>query len=930
MPRGNQPSAGPMPLALPLPRLNGGINRFDRDAGPDELVDALDVIDDDGEVRRRDAFASVAIAPPHLLPAGSLVVRFGTPNQSAPFTAASTDGRVKTNHVSYAQFYFGGDFVFDGVDFQGTTVVVSPSTPLAQQLRAVGYFWNGSAWTALPFMFDSTILFESGANFAASFMRDGQIAWHRSHVATWAQSTIDSVTKYWIRVLLIRTDTSAQTAIGTGEIRWFAPGPRPFVLEPCNGIFPAKLAGEERRFIIGADARKTTSSMAQRKGAALGDWRGAYRERTRDMGLLVDEGAGVFGEVTWPDWQERTADPDTWANVGGSPGTIGTANQLTKLRRDYDWSTNQFFGGKIRTNLTPSGTGNTTTNLRLASAPSGIANTSLRGLRVRCTARSGAGPAVNEVREIVTNVGADLTVYGAFTAAADANNRFDIEWPGAELFVNQDDRSFEANTNTADALAFLDIDGSLSRSLTDLPAASSATYWRIGRSLRNSIDSGERWSGMRDGVTRHLLLTNGYSPILTFDGRALRQLEANTTSDLALYYVGSLPDDASKGGGADPQVLALSKLRSKPPTGKYLLDFSGRVVVSGSHGRPHDVYWSAPGAANNIWPLLYNATIRDSINSPITGIATLYDRLIAFTATSIHQGSQPDDAGVIRFKPVCQGIGFSTHFAVGRVALAGQQALIGPNADGLYLFSGAEPTPLIKDWAQVLEGGVNAELLHRAVAAVAAQRQWYLCALAPAGAGANTRILVYDYDRKRSWVWSAPFGGVSSIAVDYDAAGRERILIGTDDGFVMTMLNAATDDGDSISAYAKSSAQAPLGFGQEMALTRMLLTMKSLGATRTLDVALYTNKSGSAWQDADLTIDRGESLFGTATFPTPPVADPAPAGTAAFADEGYKTVPLNCPAGTRAHQFQVKIGGTARWRYRSGEIAMRPLSRRGR
>ena len=61
-------------VSVPLPPLSGGVNRFEREARPDQAVSAENVINKDGELCRRESFSSIACGAPHHAPAGSVMM----------------------------------------------------------------------------------------------------------------------------------------------------------------------------------------------------------------------------------------------------------------------------------------------------------------------------------------------------------------------------------------------------------------------------------------------------------------------------------------------------------------------------------------------------------------------------------------------------------------------------------------------------------------------------------------------------------------------------------------------------------------------------------------------------------------------------------------------------------------------------------------
>ena len=145
-----------------------------------------------------------------------------------------------------------------------------------------------------------------------------------------------------------------------------------------------------------------------------------------------------------------------------------------------------------------------------------------------------------------------------------------------------------------------------------------------------------------------------------------------------------------------------------------------------------------------------------------------------------------------------------------RVSTQGTSGLIGPGTDGVYYFNGSEPVPVLDDWERLLKGGVNRGRLDDAVSAVSFTKNLYFLAVPSHGSEVNDRVLVFDFARKNWWVWSSPHG-VSFMATDYDEAGKETVLFGTNDGHIQVLTGSLTDDGQVISSHASTLPVAPFG-----------------------------------------------------------------------------------------------------------------------
>lgn len=921
-------------IPIPLSNLSRGINRFAAEAGADQCADTLNAINDSGEVRRRDAFVPVGSGPPHLFPAGHLIVLTEATLGSGTFVSAATRtpalGSVNAIYLGLRVATPAPVGQFDGLDFRNTDTV-SPS--LAAHLVVDPQYWNGSAWTSVPSFVDETKDLSSG--YFAPFLRNGRIYWHTDQItASWTTRSVNSTTAYWMR-LVIRTLAGTATTLG-GTLTTKAPGLRAFVFAPVNAIFPVRI--ERRASIVLASDRKHRNTPSTgvldgehrqlfagglEKGAQLGV-KTETLEETRVAPLLEDETAGTYGEIVWP----RPTRNGT--GIGSSGLTYGTASRLQKIRTQvydpdsarlvpYQWAINQWRGGVLSGSLTPVATFAAST-VRVTALASGLSSVAgfYRGCRIRCT--TAGGVALNEEREVReyevggTNI---FYVYPDWSAAPTGSARFTVYGPPA-IAYHPSDRTVwgEAKTNAEHTIE-------LSATGDYVPATTVWTnfigYLRLGRELRWTTDAADRWTGVVDTITGRLIVTNGRSGLLEYDGSYLRRLQADFRSLGALAYVGALPDVKALSSG-DYKVNALSLLRRAPPSGKYIVAHQSRVFVAGFESEPFTVRWSAPGGLNNVWPLLYEDIIRDTEADPIVGMVTLDERLVVFTPTAIHEALGPDDSGRFSFQPLSQGIGFVAHQAVCVIATGGSSQLVGIAPDGIYAFAGGEPTVVLDDWNRVLDGGVNQDALSLSLSCAAPQRSWALFAVTPRGASTNTRILVWDYQRNAWWVWSAPFG-VSSMAVDYDEAGKERILFGCDDGYLMTLGDGATDDGSTITSYATSPPVQPFG-GQECSLSGLVLTAKTLGGDSSQQMecdVLSGDDAAAPLQDGVLSIDDGAPRWGTATW-----------DSFTWTKAGFRSVRMNIVSYAKAHRVAYRVGGLVKWAVKAAELIAQPKSRRGR
>ena len=65
-------------ITVPIDPIDRGIDRHDTDIRSGKVTEALNVINDDGDLRRRDAYKTIYTAAPHFLPDGLTAVQAGT------------------------------------------------------------------------------------------------------------------------------------------------------------------------------------------------------------------------------------------------------------------------------------------------------------------------------------------------------------------------------------------------------------------------------------------------------------------------------------------------------------------------------------------------------------------------------------------------------------------------------------------------------------------------------------------------------------------------------------------------------------------------------------------------------------------------------------------------------------------------------------
>ena len=880
-------------LSVPLSAMTGGINRFEREAGPNQIVDGIDVISDDGDLRRRDAYRSIGQAAPHLLPAGDAYMKLGTASNPAADTYVDRPDRAGTITAASAyRIYVGCAEVFDGIDV--SILTASGTVSSSKKLRC--YFSTGvGTWTEMTWFRDTTRKASSAAaDFLQPMMRDGTISWHRSaQISGWSSVAVDTVTRFWVRIDFVLATDAATASLLSGTISIAAPGLRAFHLVGVNGLFPVRL-GSRKVWIVCSDR---FDKRGQERGAQIGAISQA-RKATKVLRIVEDEGAGTYDRYSMP----------TWDDPGTISGYIGTTDRLKHLKptaygsdpAPLRWFNNaadeptagQFVGAAVKQALTAAG-GSTSTSFTFTGLAA-VAN-EFEHCLLRVTTTSGGGITTNTHRQIRAHAAGDvLTVYDAFAAAPDATNRFAILKPASRAILEGIDYEIRQHSTTVGESELILEEG---RPYSPDPASGIASgalvNMELSKECRWTIDAGRRWSAAYDTITRSLVMTNGRGPVLSYDGRRLRKLSADSTSSVAEYLTGKLPDEGTSGEDeGDVEINPLSKLRESVPVGEYIVDYMGRFVIGNKQERT--VYWSAPGGANNIWPRLYEFPIRDSDNGELRGLATLNDRLIAFTPTAVFDAGPPDDNGQFAFRPASQGIGFVAHAAVSKITIRGSSALIGPSADGVRIYTGAEPQEALDDYARLIEGGVNTNKLEWAVATVMRSLNWYILAVPSAGSATLNRLIVFDWVRGTWWVWSAPFD-VSFLATDYSPSGKERLLIGTSDGYIQTLISAGTDDGSTVNDRARSVAVRPFG-DSESSFVGITLALRDIGST-SLGIRSFVDKHETSSLNDAIAMTSGQAVWNTGVW-----------NTATWADAREKTVRKNVPP-SHGHQFQYEIRG---------------------
>lgn len=884
--------------------MTGGVNRIVQDAGPQQTVDAENVWATDGSLARRPAWRSIRSSGPHLNPAGqSRVV-----TETSLGVQATDAERNPTLDNTVAVLYINNEWeAFDGFQLPEDLTLTGTFTG---HRRLEVSFWNGAAWSVLPWILDESKALQDDFLQPLS-LAGGRVSWHRSHTTTWAAHTLNGITAYWVRVRFLLLDGTVSTLEGSRALG--GPGIVTFRLEPVNGLFAVR-ANRQPLLVICSDANPS------RVGATQGRYRGFFEMGAQVATVLeagpcklsllpVDELVGVYDEVDTPDWSGGTA-------------TVGAAGVFTKLllqyydqdagvNRNYLWLANQFLGALLTQDNTGGGSSTAVTGV----LPDGLsALEQFKHLRLRCNQSAGnpTEPAVGEEREVVWSNLSGLHVRPALSALP-GSATFDLRTPPAQMVPEPNRERYEIYSNAAQTVTLSLEPWCRNDAATRLDQfKDKVTFVQEPRWV---LPAGPAYSGTVDTVTRQFLMFNG-GRLLAHDGRFLRPIRPDTSSVLAQTYVGKLADELDVDAN-EASVNPLSKLRRDVPQGRYVVCYQNRIVIAGIPSQPLSVVWSAPGALNSIWPLIFETQIRDAEQDPITGLAVLGDKLVVYTQTSIHEASRADDLGRFSFQPACTAVGFVGQQAVVTAPIGGQNVLVGIAPSGVYAWVGGEPVALMDRWDRLLPRGVNTGKLHEAVATVSKQRGIILFAVPSAGSAINDRILVYDYLRKAWWVWTHPFG-VSSLATDL-VDGQEKILCGTVDGFVSVLVNDLNEDSEVITGRAVTPPSQP-GGDQMIQVNQIRVTAKQLGGQQQLTLSLLRNEERPAIQSFN-------------PYPAGPGITWGAGADWGEADArmvtGTQVIEVNASA-SRLHRVQVEVQGTARWMVRSIALDVVVKERRGR
>ena len=868
-----------------------GINRIVEDCTPTQVVDGVDVFQNDGALRRRDAWRSVAAGPVLPLPPGRAIIYTNS-------TLRANRTFDYTNIAGAGQYvYVGCTEQFDGFDI--SDIVTNSGGAVATSKRLVLEYWNG-AWVTVPWFLDTTILLRSGDTFYESGGKNGKVHWHTQLLTGWTTQIIGtSPAAYYVRYKWQATNGVDVAPAQHWTIS--APGITVFKRSPINGLFPLLSRGTG----VILSMADSVPARGVSGGAALGAWYGGLRDTER-LWLRLRYAAGIWGVHTFPNAIPRGA--------GATTTNAGTANQVTdrsRLDNTGGYLATQPYGSILASSITVLAGGTVLSFTSSFAQLLNFSNNAFEWCMLECQTNPAGGTPVAETRMVsrFRNLGGTVQfdVDDAFTIAPNASNTFRLIAPPNWVYIYSAGQRYMVNAS-APATNRLPLEGTRPYAAhpADRLGADAVIHFEQQADPRWTVPGGEFWTSTVDPITGNTLLANG-GAIYVYDGLSLEPLRVAPPDDPIVESMAGTLDSTETGFSQDPVALVNSQFLSQPPNGKFITNYGGILVVAGNPNDPNRVYWSAGHGASNIWPKVWNAKVWDESAEPITGLATLYDRLYVFTAKSVHEGTLASN-GRIQFRPIGHGIGATCHRAIQRVVKNGQDVLMFPGPDGIYVLSGGgEPEAILDRWDRIVPGGINPKDLLQAPSFVMPQDGFYGLAVRGRNSARRNYIILVNYLQGGLWLWSMPFG-VGSMAVSNLSSGREELLVGTEDGLIATLVKGETDDSVAVNGYAQTP---PLMLANSQIAEPSLvnLTMQALGVGQGVDVAIFLDRSNISWNGGTVYPDIGETSYGIGRY-----------GTDLWASEADVTLSLGLPQETQARSVALRISGQHQWTFRRADV----------
>lgn len=149
-----------------------------------------------------------------------------------------------------------GDWVVVGgpEPFCGLAVDMDGGAVNANSVSLTVEYWNGSAWASAANMADGT---DDGS--PATLSRDGQITWDMP--AAWAQSTINSLTAYWVR---LSVDAALSASVEIEELD---------LLFPIKAAIDVQADGDDVMLLLKSQDASVTGGAIGYSGTIRVSWR---------------------------------------------------------------------------------------------------------------------------------------------------------------------------------------------------------------------------------------------------------------------------------------------------------------------------------------------------------------------------------------------------------------------------------------------------------------------------------------------------------------------------------------------------------------------------------------------------------------------------------------------------------------------------------
>jgi hypothetical protein len=901
---------------LPLSMVFNGIDA-DHSRALEKLASARDIINDNGRLVRRPAWRSIGAGPVLFRPAGRTVVAVN---------GAQLAGRVCSSASSVdaaGWIYIGGYTPFDGFHWGDITARTHTTTDNRVMEAQV---WNGAAWVNQPILLDGTNAYDASSTGHVPFLRDGKV--HFRPLSTWAITTVASALLYWVRVRMAFIQTDGTFSPDQDDVAWtmVQPGIRVFDRAPVNGLRAGNISG---RFgtIVCAD---NDSPTQMEPGASIGFWRHA-NEGTKDLLITERTTCGFWGQVPHATAELYTDSPRPTTTAGDT----GTASRFTdrgNLEKDDGYGPGAYDTRRpvsvFAYDVAPSALGTTTSFTTTDAAIIALQNNALNHFVVQVTT-SGGGPTLGRFAQItnfsVTGGVATVTLSPALNAAPTTSTRFAIARPVMKLDAIGPDKTTQYGSydlvGTGTSTTLVPDTSDYAEAPTSRLGSASFVHFEIKAQPRWNLPRGARYCIVPDPLDGSSIITNG-GPPLKFDGVQLTLLKTAPEDDPRVEAVLGVMPAFGPNPRQDPRTIAYEAMfYRQPPAGKFWAVHNGSFFVSGLGGEidgaKHRIQWSFPGTRRDLWPRTNEAAIRDTSGRPIRGLSSYYDRVIAFTELSLHEGA-PTEAGGYNFRQVSGSIGFTSHDAVQKVPVGTRDVLVGPAPDGLAGYSGGQPVYLIDRWDRAVPEGVDPTDLFQAPGAVWRQRGFYLLGLTPKGGTSRNLLLVFDYVNTRTWVWTMPFG-IGALHVVAGPSGTETLVVGTEDGFLATLTSGDLDDGtDTIAGYLQTHPIPLSPAGENVRVARITADVFTPGDPHTMSLALQLDDASQTFTSGDISTDTGESEYGAGLY-----------GTARYGIERAVHRPVNVPRATQCRELSLRLGlsGTSELRSLAVEFDVLTQSR---